>query len=535
MKHAADLPIEEVVGHLLCPILSGIAPDELRRLQERDHYGSVFFNRQTFAEWRGAVEAVQSASPWPVAVAADLEFGAKSITDKAVQFPWLMGAAAADDDDAVYQAGRATGLEGRHAGIHWTFAPVVDINYNFRAPETNIRSFGDDPNRVARLAVQFIQGVQESNRIAATAKHFPGTGIDERDQHLVTAVNPLTVDAWMATYGMVWRRAIEAGVMSVMPGHISFPDYQGHGGDPSAALPATLSSRLLVDLLRDELGFGGVIVSDAAPMVGIASRCPEDEVAVRFLEAGGDVFLFARPERDFDLVLAAVRSGRLSEERVRESAQRVIEMKKLLGLDREVFGPEPDSASAHAFKSASRTIAERSVTVQRDNGLVGRRPPAGARLLTVTIDYEGHKFQPAELFEFDAELCEAGYEVEHLRNPGHTTLLSRAREFDVVFVNFHLTPHMQMGHTRLYAPPAMHFWRGFHVDHADVRFTSFGSPYILFDAPHLPNLIVGYGGAESVQRAVARAWLGKLEPTGQSPVRLPQVTIHSEVPRFDLV
>ncbi|MFP4378349.1 MAG: glycoside hydrolase family 3 N-terminal domain-containing protein, partial [Spirochaetales bacterium] len=139
MKQASDLTIEEAVGHLLCPILSGFSADEIRRLQERDRYGSVFFNRQTFAEWRETVEAVQSAAPWPVLVSADLEFGARSITDKAVQFPWLMGAAAADDDDAVYAAGLATGIEGRHAGVHWTFAPVVDINYNFRAPETNIR------------------------------------------------------------------------------------------------------------------------------------------------------------------------------------------------------------------------------------------------------------------------------------------------------------------------------------------------------------------------------------------------------------
>ncbi|MFW6313375.1 MAG: glycoside hydrolase family 3 N-terminal domain-containing protein, partial [Spirochaetota bacterium] len=152
MIQAADMTIEQAVGHLLCPILSGHAPDEIRRLQEREHYGSVFFNRQTFAEWRTNAGAVQSAAEWPVAIAADLEFGAKSITDKAVHFPWLMGAAAADDQDAVYQAGLATGVEGRHAGIHWTFAPVVDINFNFRAPETNIRSFGDDPELVARLA-----------------------------------------------------------------------------------------------------------------------------------------------------------------------------------------------------------------------------------------------------------------------------------------------------------------------------------------------------------------------------------------------
>ncbi|MFP4549970.1 MAG: glycoside hydrolase family 3 protein [Spirochaetales bacterium] len=532
MKQASDLTIEEAVGHLLCPILSGFSADEIRRLQERDRYGSVFFNRQTFAEWRETVEAVQSAAPWPVLVSADLEFGARSITDKAVQFPWLMGAAAADDDDAVYAAGLATGIEGRHAGVHWTFAPVVDINYNFRAPETNIRSFGDDPERVARLASRFIRGVQEQNRVAATAKHFPGTGMDERDQHLVTAINPLSVDAWMKTYGMVWRRVIETGVLSIMSGHIAFPDYEGHRENLEAALPATISSRLQIDLLRKELGFEGVLVSDAAPMVGIASRCTQDEAVVRFIEAGGDVFLFARPERDYDLLMEAVRSGRLSEERVRESAARVIALKERLGIEEDVYGPAPDESAVASFREASRTIAERSVTVQRDNGLVGRKPQAGAKVLTVTLDYEGHKFLPEELDAFDAALRERGYQVEHLRNPGHNALIDRAPEFETIFVNIHLTPHMLLGHTRLYAPLAMHFWRGFYVDLPDVRFTSFGSPYLLYDQPHLPNMLVGYGGAESVQRAAVAIWLGEITARGKSPVRLPRTVIHDSVPNF---
>lgn len=535
MSDAHEMSIEEAVGHLLCPILDGHDLDRIRRLQERDHYGSVFFNRQSFDQWRTAVDAIQQSAPFPVLVSADLEFGAKSISDRSVKFPWLMGAAAADDEDAVFAAGLATGVEGRAAGIHWTFAPVVDINYNFRAPETNIRSFGDDPQRVARLASAFIRGVQDGNRIAATAKHFPGTGIDERDQHLVTAINPLTTDAWMKTYGMVWKRMIDAGVMSIMSGHISLPDYQGYANDPDAALPATISSRLQIDLLRQELGFDGVLVSDAAPMVGIASRCTEDEAVVRFIEAGGDVFLFARPERDFDLLMAAVRSGRISEERVRESVARVVAMKERLGLDESIFGPEPDGAQRAEFEQASRTIAERSVTVQRDNGLVGKRPPADAAILTVTLDYEGHKFLPVELDEFDAALRAAGFAVEHLRNPGHTTLVERAHEFDTIFVNVHLTPHMLLGHTRFYAPLAMNFWRGFYVGLPDVRFTSFGSPYLLYDQPHLPNMLACYGGAESVQRAAVAIWIGELEPRGTSPVRLPQVTVKSEVPRFDTV
>ena len=525
---ANRLSLEAAVGHLLCPL---IRPEDFDDLEDRiaeERYGSVFFNKRCFDEMRGTVERIQNLSTHPVLVAADLEHGATAVTDRSTRFPWAMALAASGDPSLARAMGEAAAREARAAGIHWGFAPVVDINYNFRAPESNIRTFGDDPETVAAFASELIHGLQSNGEIAATPKHFPGTGLDERDQHLVTAVNKLSVDAWLRTYGRVWKRVIEADAWSIMSGHVSFPAWQGFSADPTAALPATLCPRLQIDLLRRELGFEGVLVSDAAPMIGLCSRVPEKEAALRFIEAGGDVFLFAQPGRDHPALLDAVRTGRLSEARVYESAARVVALKRKLGLDRRRFGDEPGDAEQKRFAASARSIAEKSITVLKDNGRVGHPPPEGGRVLTVTIDSGTHKFHPPELDVFDDLLRKAGYRVTHLRNPGGTELRRQAPDFDCVFLNFHLLPHMEMGHTRLFGASARHFWRAFYTSHPDVRCTSFGSPYLLFDQPHLPNMLLAYGGVEASQEAALAVWLGRRRATGTCPVRQPEIRISED-------
>jgi len=336
----------------------------------------------------------------------------------------------------------------------------------------------------------------------------------------------------MATYGKLWRGVIEAGIMSVMAGHISLPAWQGHFDHPEDALPATLCSKLQIDLLRNELGFDGVLVSDAAPMIGLTSRVAEDQAVVEFIKAGGDSYLFARPEKDFKALLQAVQSGYLSEDRVYESAKRMLDMKLKLGLGKSPFSPAPSAAQKASFTASARQIAEDSLTVAKDNGRIGDPPAKGSQILTVTINFEGNKFAPAELDAFDAALIEAGYDITHLRNPGAAKLVECAGKYATVFLNFHIVPHMLIGHTRLYGDQAFNFWHGFYVSHPDVRCTSFGTPYLLFDQPHLPNMLLAYGGVEPSHRAAVEVWLGQRKAVGKCPVQMPRVVIRDRVPNF---
>ncbi len=522
---SASLSLEQCIGHLLCPLHSGKDVDRFRRLQEEEHYGSVFFNSRPLSEYRDITSAIQSVAASPVVMAADLEAGAKSVLGGHTPFPWSMASGAAMDLEATECMGRATAMEGRHAGLHWTFGPVVDLNVNWRNGVTNIRSYGDRLERVIPCARAFIRGVQAEQHMAACAKHFPGDGMDERDQHLLTSVNSLTVDAWMQSYGEVWKSVFAQGVQTVMSGHISFPAWQGLEAEPVAALPATLCPKLQVELLRQELGFQGLLVSDAAPMIGLQSRVREEEAVLRFIEAGGDVYLFAEPGKDYQSLLKAVHTGRLSEERVRESAGRVMALKQWLGLAEAPLGEAPGPEQKEEFSNAATRLARAAITLQKDNGRVGQAPSPGAKLLTVTVDYEGHKFVPEELDTFDQALEAAGYVVTHCRNPTHSWILEHAQDYETVFLNFHILPHMIMGHTRLYCPQAMMFWRGFYRSHDDVRCTSFGTPYLLHDQPHLPNMLLAYSGVAPSQKAAVDVWLGKRVPSGTCPVKQPRIQL----------
>lgn len=517
----AGMSVDERVGHLLCPMDRGFTVDAWRTLLRDVPLGAVFFGVNEPERLRATLDAVQAASRVPVAVASDLEHGAGAMIEGAIDFPYPMALGATGNADLAHRMGAATAREARALGIHWTFSPVVDLNLNFQNPVTNIRSLGEDPDKVIPLARGLIRGLQAAGQMAACAKHFPGDGVDDRDQHGCTSVNSLSMSDWRATYGEVWRAAIDAGVISVMVGHIALPAYEGFTGNPNDAPPATLSRRLQVDLLREELGFEGLIVSDAVPMVGISSRVSAEEKALQNILTGSDVILFADPREDFARLLNAVRNGRLSAERLARSVRRVLEMKVRLGLHRSVVSPPLLDSERAQFRADAATIAERSLTLARANALTPIQLPAGARVLTVSVKYPTKGKRSPELTAVDTALAARGFEVDHLVNPSPDVLCDVADDYACVFVNILVEPHSLMGTMRLTGELTMPFWKSFWLDHPRAVFTSFGSPYHLYELPHLPNLWLTYAPCPASQVAAVKAWLGEIEPAGRCPVTLP--------------
>ncbi len=522
------MSLSECAGQLLSAFGPRFSTDDWLDLLKKVPFGSLGVRRVASAELREQMQQLQEHSAVPLLLAADLEHGANALTD-GTEFPWPMGAGAANDVDLMTAMGRASAAEGRYAGIHWTFSPVIDLNYNFNNPITNVRALSDEPQRVIDLATAFVRGVQADGRMAATAKHFPGDGVDDRDQHLGASINSLPFEQWQVTYGRVWRAIIDAGVMAVMPGHISLPDYQGFRDNPIDAPPASLSHKLLVDLLRTELGFDGLVISDASGMIGIASRIRQEERIVACIEAGMDVYLFADSVKDHERLMQAMQEGRLSEERVWQAAKRVLELKARLNLHVDPFGPKPEEGDKDAYRQAAQEMADKSITVLRTDG----RPPfkldPGSRVLTVTVaplaPRPGGMPQP-ELEVFDEELRQRGYQVEHLLNPKDDILSAKAAESDVVFLNLMTLPYMMMGTVRNLVGGIGHWrWRSLFMDHPDVLATSFGNPYVLHELPHLPNLLAAFGNSDVSQRAAVKVWLGEMEAQGDCPVRLPETKI----------
>jgi beta-N-acetylhexosaminidase len=524
----ASMSLEEKIGHLICPDDQGYTLDEWLGIQRETHIGSAFFGFRPVERPLACVRALQAEAlknntRIPLLIASDLENGAGCMVDGLTEFPRAMAAGAADMPSLVEEMGRITGREGRSVGIHWTFSPVVDLNINFQNPVTNVRSLGDEAAVVSRLAVSWIRGMQTKSRLAATAKHFPGDGMDDRDQHFCTTVNSASVKNWWKTYGKVWKSVIDAGVMSIMVGHISFPDYEGRGEKPSEALPATLSTKIQVDLLRRELDFQGVIVSDAVPMIGIASRVRREEKALENILAGSDVVLFAEPRQDFSYLMQAYQNGRLSLKRIEESVRRVLEMKARLNLHCLVEEPELSDAELKEHQLAAQALADRSITLLRanQNTPVNLRP--GDRVLTITLTYDnGRPDIERWLPEIDTALRDRGLLVDHLDNPNSQVLFEKGAEYAMIFTNVVIYPHALFGTVRMTGSMMDFFWNGFYANFSNTVFTSFGSPYLLYEQPHLPNLYLAYGHSQASQRAAVKAWLGEMEATGRCPVKLPK-------------
>jgi beta-N-acetylhexosaminidase len=520
----SSLSLEQCIAQLLCVSQPQDSKEYWLRLIEEKQIGCMRARTRSAQTYHELLLEAQQHSPIPLLVPANMEHGAAQFRGYGTEFPWQMAAGAANDEALMSMRGQAIATEARHIGVNWVFNPVVDLNYNFDNPITNIRSLGDDPDRVSRLACAQIRALQQY-KVAATAKHFPGDGIDDRDQHLLTTVNSMPFDQWMDTYGRVWKAVIDAGVMCIMPGHISLPDYQGYTDRPESAPPATLSRKLLVDLLRQELDFDGLIVSDNASMIGLTSRANADERVVKSIASGIDVYLNADPDLDYARLMQAVRDARLSEERVRQSARRVLEMKARIGLFENPFGPAPTSKEKAAFQCAAQEMAEKSITVLRGGGQLLPKMTPSTKVLTVTYAQLNPMMGMTDLETFDQELRERGFQVAHLLNPDSRELRRAASEHDVVFINLYQMPMTSLGSARLTSSFRTWGWRSLFVDHPAVAYTAFGSPYVAYELPHISNLLAAYGGSDVSQRAALRVWLGETQAQGSLPVRMPQVQI----------
>ena len=342
-----SLSLPEKAGQLIMPILMGdfapAASSADRRalaMIEEHQVGGVIISVGSPVEVAAKLNWLQSLSRLPLLIGSDLEAGAGFRFDGilhaptgiwlggATRFPALMALGAVGDPGLAYEMGRITATEARAIGVHVPFAPVLDVNNNPANPVINVRSLGEEPERVATLGAAFVRGMQDHGAIA-TAKHFPGHGDTGIDSHLALPVIRVSRERMDAVELVPFRRAIQAGLGAIMTAHITVPEMTG------ARTPATVSREILTGLLRREMEFGGLIVTDAMDMAAVDRLYDRGEAAVRALEAGADVILMppdiaaARAG-----IVAAVESGRIAEERLDRSVLRILQAKEKMGLDR---------------------------------------------------------------------------------------------------------------------------------------------------------------------------------------------------------
>lgn len=540
----AGLSLRDKAAQLVMPfVLGDFAPvgssshSRIATLVGEMKVGGVIMSVGQPTEVAAKLNALQELADVPLLVAADLETGAGFRMYGAVQmpgtislggatdFPSLMAVGAADDEDLAYEMGRITAVEARSVGIHVAFAPVLDVNNNPGNPIINVRSFGEDPGRVAELGAAFVRGVEDHGAVA-TGKHFPGHGDTDTDSHLALPLIAHDRERMESVELVPFRAAVDAGMGAVMTAHIAVPALSG-----GERTPVTLAADALDGILRREMGFDGLIFTDAMDMAAITRLHPGREAAVRAVEAGADVILMpGSPAEAIEGIVGAVESGRLAEARLDLSVRRLLDLKATLGLGEKAtveLERIPSYVGIPEHARVAQEIADRSLTVLKnvDRGrpmlpLLGTR---SARVMSVTYrrssdvmagrHFDRRVRQTYPLLEtaaLDSQTTPADYEA----------LKRRVRSQTLVIVGAYVTAVSYSGSVALPEETVdfIHHLREIGKPHILI---SFGNPYLVTEFPEVRAYVAAWSGSRASQLAAARALFGEIEVTGRTPTRIP--------------
>lgn len=548
----ASLTLDEKIGQLFVyvtpgPFLNEGSPAyrELVRQVVRNHVGGVHW-----ATWSNVMETaffnarLQKLARKPLLISADLEAGIGMRFADTTYWPWPMAVGATGDASLAQREGEIVAEEARAIGLNQIDAPVADVNVEADNPVINVRSFGDDPEEVARFVAAFVRGVQ-GRGVLATAKHFPGHGGTWTDSHRALPVLEVSRERLASVELVPFRAAIEAGVGAIMTGHLSVPVLdpspvpvrpEGPAENPytrdarevtrNGSMPASLSPSITEGVLRGELGFRGLVVADALDMGGIVDHFGPSEAAVRAILAGADQVL---KSPDIDAAIAgvreAVRTGRIAPERLEASVRRVLAAKARVGApaaDLELAFRVVDSPE---HRAVSQEIARRAVTLVREEP--GALPISRqARVLHVVVSNGVETSVGKEISRELIQRLDTIPEVA-LLDPRSTDLdldavTTASGHADLVFVSIFVRFQSGRGHIALPSAGVLAVQRLVAAGRRVVA-VAFGSPYVIRDLPEVKTYLVAYGSQPDMQVAAARALFGEAAITGRLPVTIPEI------------
>ena len=504
---------DEKIGQLFFPIGFSTEKEYLNHLRSLG-IGGLFFRPGVAEEVQQTYEYMQRTSKVPLLTAANLEDGGNGSSLEGTAFGNQMAVAATNQTSDAYTLGKIASSEGKAVGVNFGFSPVVDLDLNFRNPITNVRTYGSDVERVIKNAKEYIQAFHD-NGIMTSIKHFPGDGVDERDQHLLTSINSLSVDNWKKTFGKVYQELIDFGSKAVMVGHIAFPAYSGD------EMPATLSPQLLQDLLRNELGFNGLTITDATPMVGFCSAMKRSEAVPYTIQAGCDMLLFNRVlEEDIQYMKDGLSKGILTKERLDEAVTRILATKASLGLHQTI---NHGTAKFEDFREEQLDLADRSITLVKDT----------QNMLPLSV--EKHKRVLLQLLgSFDSnervlkkvteELEKRGFEITVYEPETNFfdlgTVESFSNDFDAVLY----IANIQNASNQTVARIHWHTLFGlgnnmpWFTKEVPTALISFGNPYHLYDLPMVETVVNAYCNYDHFIEMAIKKLTGESSFKGVSPV-----------------
>lgn len=545
---------EQKAGQIFCAL--GIGDDEgmLRGMIDGIGIGGIMYRPGPKAQVQNTHRKIQTMAKIPLLLAANTEAGGSGLSFEGTGFGAPLAVAATGDPETAYRMGYVACREGAAMGLNWSFAPIVDIDREFHNPITNTRTFGSEPETVLKCASRYLDAADECN-VAVSIKHFPGDGVDERDQHILTSVNFLSCEEWMQTYGHIYKTLIDKGAKTVMVGHIAQPAWAKRLNPAiskrDALCPASLSKEILTGLLRGELGFNGLVSTDSSAMVGFTAAMPRSRAVPTAIEAGCDMVLFNKDIReDYGYLLQGLENGLLSMERLNDAVTRILATKASLGLHKKqkagtlVPGPEAlEEVGCEKHRAWSLECADKAVTLVHDRqNLLPISPKKFRRVYLNVIQKSLDPEDPTvrtwkKLFEdegFEVTVRDRRVSIEPSDfdtpelSPEKAALMAELyRGVEDMKKNYDLyvyIANMQnaSNNTTLRLNWNVCFGLGDDAPwlcaEIPVMMISTGYPYHLFDAPMIDTFINAYSNEPQYKNAVMDKIMGRSAFQGVSPV-----------------
>ena len=548
------MTLEEKAGQVFCPLgLSG-NDEALRAMICGLGVGGIMYRPGPKAVIQETHRRIQNMAKIPLLLAANTESGGSGLSFEGTGFGCPMAVAATDDPENAYRMAYVACHEGAAMGLNWSFAPIIDIDMDFHNPITNTRTFGSDPDRIIACASRYLDAADECG-VAVSIKHCPGDGADERDQHIVTSVNHLDCDEYMRTYGRIYKTLIDKGAKTVMVGHIAQPAWvkklNPEASKRETLRPASLSKELMTGLLRGVLGFNGLITTDSSAMIGMTVAMPRREAVPKAIENGADMFLFHKDlVEDYGYLLAGVKNGLLSRERLDEAVARILATKASLGLHKKqkngTLVPPPEALAEVGkpeFRAWSEEVADRAVTLVHDRQkLLPISPAKYPRLYLNVIQKSDDPNDPTvlawkELFEKEGfrvtvrdrrvSIEPSDFDLPQLPPEKAALMAELYRGVEDMRKNYDLYVYVcnmtnASNNTTLRLNWNVVFGLGddapWLVAEVPVMMISTGYPYHLFDAPMVETFINAYSSEPQYRRAVIEKIMGRSTFKGISPV-----------------
>ena len=445
-----------------------------------------------------------------------------------------LAVAATNNDEMATRLGTICGREGAAVGCNWSFAPIIDIDYNFRNPITNIRTFGSDPERVKRMGVNYVKAVQKEG-LAASIKHFPGDGVDERDQHLVTSINTLGCKEWDETFGEVYKASIDAGAMTVMIGHIMLPEYSRKlkpGIKDGDIMPASLAYELTTTLLKEQLGFNGLVVTDATTMAGMTIPMSREKAVPETIAAGCDMFLFTKNmDEDIAYMKKGVENGIITPKRLNEALSRILGLKAALGLHKKKAEgnliPTGEITNKEEHVGWAKECADQAITlVKEEKGVLPLTPDKYKKVLVYTIESEAgfaYSVRAGAAQLFVDSLKKEGFDVDVYENSkgfeGMMQAFSEVTErYDLILYIANMGTRSNQ--TTIRIEWVMPFGANvpIYMESVPTVFISVENPYHLLDVPRVKTFINTYASTDTMLESLMDKLTGRSNFKGVSPV-----------------